>query len=204
MSPEGEVRPLLAEPSGQLDEWPQYTRDGAWIVFTRGVPGGYQRAVYRARPDGSDTTLLSPFPQDFYENDFWPSPSPDGTRIVFATTREPPDPSRPGIWVREIATGVVTRLNVRGYSPRWSPTSDLIAFVSSDFVVTVIRADGTGLRALSTPGQVYSPLLDWSPDGRWVAARRGDGPIELFELETGLTLPLPFTNGLIEPTWKPR
>jgi Tol biopolymer transport system component len=50
----------------------------------------------------------------------------------------------------------------------WSPSGDLIAFGTQDGKLSVIRADGTGLRSidLPQPGFVYGPA--WSPDGKWL------------------------------------
>ena len=149
--------------------------------------------------DGTGETRLSPGAEGSYQIDLWPSQSPDGRHVVYATDREPGDGYR--LWVQEIATGTIRPLNVSGESPRWSPNSDWIAFVDQS-KVKVIRADGSGLRTLSSPGKAYGWGLDWSPDGRWIVATSGS--IDLIELETGLTLPLAFTQGFIEPTWKPR
>ena len=50
----------------------------------------------------------------------------------------------------------------------WSPTDDLIAFGTQDGKLSLIAADGTGLRTvdLPQPGFVYGPT--WSPDGKWI------------------------------------
>jgi Tol biopolymer transport system component len=50
----------------------------------------------------------------------------------------------------------------------WSPTDDAIAFGTQDGKLSVVGADGTGLRTidLPTPGFVYGPA--WSPDGKWL------------------------------------
>jgi len=50
----------------------------------------------------------------------------------------------------------------------WSPTDDLIAFGTQDGKLSLIEADGTGLRTvdLPQPGFVYGPT--WSPDGKWI------------------------------------
>jgi Tol biopolymer transport system component len=50
----------------------------------------------------------------------------------------------------------------------WSPTDDLIAFGTPEGVLSVIKADGTGLRTITLPvaGMVYGPA--WSPDGKWL------------------------------------
>jgi Tol biopolymer transport system component len=50
----------------------------------------------------------------------------------------------------------------------WSPTDDLIAFGTQDGKLSVVRADGSGLRTidLPMPGFAYGPA--WSPDGKWL------------------------------------
>jgi TolB protein len=54
-----------------------------------------------------------------------------------------------------------------GFSPAWSPDGSLIAFAGASGSLSVIRPDGTGLRALPhTEGGEYP---SWSPDGTRIA-----------------------------------
>jgi hypothetical protein len=50
----------------------------------------------------------------------------------------------------------------------------------------------------------YAFGIDWSPDDRWiagydVASRR----LEVVQVATGLRIPLPYSEALSEPAWRP-
>jgi TolB protein len=51
-------------------------------------------------------------------------------------------------------------------APAWSPDGTRIAFARPDQGIYVVRADGTGLKRLSSGGHDYPA---WSPDGRTIA-----------------------------------
>jgi dipeptidyl aminopeptidase/acylaminoacyl peptidase len=107
----------------------------------------------------------------------WPAWSPGGERLAFLRGD--------GLWVRDMRTGVE---RVVGYvatfhpftqahvvTPSWSPDGREIAFVAPGFKISVARADGSGVRQLTTgPDRQVSPT--WSPDGDRIAfaSERGD------------------------------
>ena len=63
---------------------------------------------------------------------------------------------------------------------------------------------GSNQRVSSAPGRKYMAGLDWSPDGRWLVVRSGELPrVELIRVDTGETLPLPFSALVEEPAWRP-
>src|SRR5436309_353083 len=97
--------------------------------------------------------------------DFWPSWSPDGSRIAFTSDRD----SQTGSVNLEIyvmnadGSGVVrlTTLGAPSELPAWSPDGSRIAF-DSDAEIYVMRADGTGLaRVTGTDAANYIPR--WRP-----------------------------------------
>ncbi len=106
--------------------------------------------IFRMAPDGSGLADLTPSSEG--SNGDW---SPDGSRIVFASTRF----LAGGVYVMAADGSDPVRLT-EGGAPAWSPDGSKIAFASSAGV-TVMNADGTGLKLLA-PGS--EP--DWSPDGR--------------------------------------
>jgi TolB protein len=105
--------------------------------------------------------------------------------------------------------------NVR---PTWSPDGKLIAFVSdhaSSFPVLWLMnaADGTGRRALATPGlqQEVVDAIAWAPDGSQLAATfyndPGPSQIALIPLttngrQTGRIL-TDTSGGALDPAWSP-
>jgi len=114
--------------------------------------------VWAIGADGTGLTRLTHSPGP----DFDPSWSPDGTRIAFRSERS----GEPEIWVMN-ADGTEQRRVAAGLSPAWSPDGSLIAFAGASGSLSVIRPDGTGLRALpDTEGGEYP---SWSPDGTRIA-----------------------------------
>jgi len=77
----------------------------------------------------------------------------------------------------------------------------------------LIHPDGTGHHALLYRGDYLSPAISWSPDGQWLvytgfkyygcpdrtACFTG---LKIVQVATGLTLPLPYTAWLTDPTWQ--
>ncbi len=133
------------------------------IAFSAGAQGAMD--VYVINADGMVLRRLTTRPGD----DFDPSWSPDGTRIVFRSERS----GDSELWVMN-ADGTQQRRLTPGLSPSWSPDGSLIAFsgpavnpAGGHGILSVIRPDGTGLRALPhTEGGEYP---SWSPDGTRIA-----------------------------------
>ena len=113
--------------------------------------------VWTIDADGTHLTRLTDSPAF----DFDPSWSPDGGQIAFRSERS----GEPEIWVMN-ADGTGQRRLAAGLSPAWSPDGSLIAFAGRAGL-SVIRPDGTGLRALPhTEGGEYP---SWSPDASRIA-----------------------------------
>jgi Tol biopolymer transport system component len=112
---------------------------------------------------------------------------------------------RPVIRVLDVATRAITPLDLIGVSARWSPTGDRIAYVADEEgQVLLVDPDGSNPRVISAPGRKYIAGLDWSSDGRWIVVRSGEFPrVELIRVDTGETLPLPFSAMVEQPAWRP-
>jgi hypothetical protein len=142
--------------------------------------------IFRADPDGSDAIYLFSGVQ--------PGPSPDGMRVAFTTGTS--------LAVRDLESGTTTIVDENPVLPRWSPAGDLIAFTTDNgSEVRVVRADGSGARVLATGS--YGAGMSWSSDGEWVAVARWEGGIELIRVADGVRIPIPGTDDLFEPAWRP-
>jgi dipeptidyl aminopeptidase/acylaminoacyl peptidase len=109
--------------------------------------------VWTIGADGTDLTRLTHSPGP----DFDPSWSPDGTRIAFRSERS----GEPEIWVMN-ADGAEQRRLAAGLSPAWSPDGSLIAFAGASGSLSLIRPDGTGLRAAMVPAwRAPAPVATW-------------------------------------------
>jgi len=124
-----------------------------------------------------------------------PQWSPDGTRVVFSSSRKLDGTDAPGpvstfnIWrVNADGTGLApltnaTALGADSFSPQWSPDSARVVFESWDprtLVANIwrVNSDGTGPVALTTATIAGSFVPQWSPDGAKVAfesSRKLDG-----------------------------
>lgn len=182
--------------------WQQETLDGSWLYFEGIMSGSQETLIYRARPDGSELSTISPGPRASYQHDLYPSPSPDGKYVAYATDREQLAPFDLQIHVLEIATRTDRSLGVSGMVPRWSPTGEWIAFGWAGLLY-IIRPDGSDLRQISPPDDRYESWASWSPDGKWLAVEHLGPYIDLINVESGVHLPLLFTGYLTAPSWRP-
>ena len=138
---------------------------GAQIAFHSDRSGALD--VFIANANGSEARQLT----SEEGNNFDPSLSPDGTRVVFITDRH--GGSNHEIYVMEVDGSNEKRLTNNNSSdgdPSWSPDGTQIAFTTNrygNFEIAVINADGSsGERAerlTTTSHQDRAP--QWSPDG---------------------------------------
>jgi hypothetical protein len=191
----GRVR--VASNSGAASEmYPAYSPDGGMLYFAR---EGWR--LRRVKRDGTGDELV---PTTAPELDAAPSLSPDGTRLVYVRVY---GFGQDKLALLTLATGAVTKLDLFGHTPKWSPRGDLIAYVDlTTSQVKVMNADGTGARVVSPGSDAYVRGIDWSPDGQWlVVTNATKGRLELLDPASGITLPLGFTAGrpIGGPSWKP-
>ena len=148
---------------------PRWTPDGEQIGFSLGQ---YRDAdIYVASSVGTGISRISDFgsEEDGEADELEHSPdiSPDGSRVVYATTRHPVDPDRSeetGIYYHnfEIETSKLdgsdrrrlTQHPLQDLTPAWSPDGSRIAFVRrgigrerTSHGIYTMAADGSDLRA---------------------------------------------------------
>jgi TolB protein len=116
--------------SGGINTFPVLSPDGRHLAFRRMV-GETNSEVFVADADGANPRNVTIHPAF----DGWPSWSPDGRRIAFASNRH----SSYQIWVMDAGGGnpqLVANTEGRATVPRWSPDGRRIVFtncVSVDF-----------------------------------------------------------------------
>jgi Tol biopolymer transport system component len=121
------------------------------------------------QPDGSGVRRLASDPA----NDEDPGWSPDGRRIVFASSRNDRGTGRNQIYIMNAdGSGVeqVTRGAGGKFEPDWSPDGTRLAFVGDrggNFDIYVMNVDGSGVTNLTnSPASESDPA--WSPNGRGI------------------------------------
>ena len=182
------------------DDWfysrgiPQWSSDGNLIVFDKYDPKK-RAAINIVRSDGSELKKISAGSGDS-EADYWPDISPDGSRVVYSTSRHRTKLN--GNWRRnfEIETSKLDgsdrrRLTYNGvsdFSPAWSPDGRGIAFYTSQDYdkVVVMATDGPDKRIIFDARTVDPGTFDlekgaimsgmmvrrgpvWSPEGEMLS-----------------------------------
>jgi TolB protein len=132
-------------------------------------------------------------------------------RVVFSSDRD----GQPDLYVKDLATGGVTRLTNDGvaeYGPTWSPDGTRIAFrresetFLNSFDIWMIDSDGSGLTRLTTTGDAGTP--NWSPDGTEIVYNdSNDGDWEIYVLQVASPSTIrkltDDTNQDLAPDWSP-
>ena len=184
--------------TGSLDG-PEWAPDGRRLAAVD-LEGSGQ--AYSVAPDGSSKARLPAA-----DLDTTPAWSPDGRRIAVVADR---------IRLRPLAGGLrETVLPLFGNDPEWSPDGTQLAFQSNTggdvLRIYVVRADGTGLRPLTTArgedvGDGASEAA-WAPDGRSIAfASDLDGDEDIYVMRNDGTGLRKITHNTVDdmgPTWSP-
>lgn len=154
---------------------PVWSPDGTKIAFVSSRAGVGRSEIWVMKADGTNLTRLTINPQlaadlagPVYGKDFGPAWSPDGTKIVFWTTRL--DLGNSEIYVMNADGTNPTRLTKNSASdsePVWSRDGQRIAFFSRGAGREgIYEMDATGGNERWITNGVSA---DWSPDGQRLA-----------------------------------
>ena len=167
------IQKLTDTPTGQASSQPSWFPDRSAILFRRSGPG-LIASLWRMGTLGEAPLLLHDPPGA----QFYPSLSPDMSRLLFTTTVSPTgDTDRAIQLMNADGTGLTTLFNVPGAfdsGPAWSPDGTRIAFESNadvaggnpgrDGEIWLMDADGANPRQI-TYNSVHDEGAAWSPDG---------------------------------------
>jgi TolB protein len=163
MAPDGSRAAPLTNGSA-IDERPAFSPDGQQIAFVSDRGG--QRGIWVMSADGGAPRLVGS--AVVLDTLSW---SPDGRRILFAT----PSGDLPQLASMNLADGSITMMPTSGggFAPGWSRSTGRIAYFKADprRVLAFLDRDGAPLYAdLQSPSNFGNAFLEWSPDGKRVAA----------------------------------
>jgi Tol biopolymer transport system component len=179
------------------DKWvPQLSPSGTTIVFAYVDPAVGHPEVWSISATGGKARRLTTTPKAA-TGPTWslhPHFSPDGRRIVYASTKS----GSSQIWIMNADGSSQTQIT-SGFgadfpdanAPKWSPDGSIIAFWSGFETkygdIWTMRADGTGARQLTDqPGTISSDNPAWSPDGTKLlfdTSRRGSAQIWMMNVD---------------------
>ena len=162
--------PITRDPGMEIE--PTLSPDGRLIAYAAGLMPSLEIRVRQV--DGGSAIAVA---KESERPQRWPSWSPDGSRIMFASPR--------GIEIVSALGGTARLVVPRVPDPNadpwgsagllmpggWTPDGKSIAFIRAD---TLYLQDlgGGAPRVLAHGGQMHS--LAWSPDGRWIACVLGN------------------------------
>ncbi|HEX2081617.1 MAG TPA: hypothetical protein VHG08_28195 [Longimicrobium sp.] len=160
--------------------------------------------IWRVRTDGTAREQLTEYTRLRF--DHYPDVSPDGRRLAFARVENAGPPVY--LWMRDLQTGVETRLVEHGTQPRWSPSGDRIAYIGLSNTLMMLTPAG------GAPTALGQPVIDvtWSPDGEYLVVTgapdgRSIAYLYVIVLATGEAIPLPWSRNpedyYLAPDWRP-
>lgn len=197
------------QPTATVSNRPQFEGTIAFYSDMAGNPD-----IYVIQADGTGLTQLTDDPAF----DDSPDLSPSGTRVVFLSARNDPDPQFPNfkydIYVVNIDGTGLTQLTATEAGedhPSWSPDESRILFDADYdgdgfYEMYSMAADGTDLVRLTT-GAHNDQFGEYSPDGEQIAFssdRSGNWDIYKMDTDGGNQVALTdYDQWALFPTWSP-
>ncbi len=166
-------------------------------------------SLYIVDSDGSDLALILSDPVQSHWGPAW---SPDGTRLAFSKFISGDE--RVELFLANADGSDLKQLTTNGrnnYLPAWSPTGEIISYVSQGGPETdtaeihTIRVDGTGEMRL-TDNDAFEYGTSWTSNGDKIvfgSVRNGEWQIYTMDSDGNNQLPLPIPAHGNAPDWSP-
>ncbi|MFQ5588345.1 MAG: IPT/TIG domain-containing protein [Nitrospiria bacterium] len=169
----------LSNDAGAADRDPVFSPDGAFILFTSdrfdaATNPTSDAEIFRMKRDGTELTQLT----DNTSNEFEPTYSPDGNRIVFVSDRNGTDTD---LYVMDSVGGNETRITSgteNDNSPTFSPDGSQVLFV----------------RAMTLTKELYTVKSDGSPPVIQLTSAQSDASDPAFVTQMDGTLNILFSK----------
>ena len=158
------IRQLTDDPAN--DQTPSFSPDGKWVAYSSNRAGNWD--IYLVSIDGGASRQITSSPDD----EIHPSFSPDGKQLIYCTLGP-----RSGQWelvVIEIDNPATPIFIGHGLFPRWSPTSNLIAYQRARekgsryfgiWTMELINGEGMRPTQIVAGSNAAAITPSWSPDG---------------------------------------
>ncbi len=176
--------PSLVVETGRGANWPDVARSANRIAYARRLGGDLELWKLALNDAGAPSGAAVKF-ASAWRDEFNPSYSPDGSRVVFSAGRA----ETSEIWTctrdGEGCTQLTWTDNANTGDPGWSPDGRFIAYYSTlggRARIYTIPAQGGEARVL-TPPNVDSIHPFWSHDGKWIYfTSRQSGNYQLWKI----------------------
>ena len=203
MLPDGREQSRLTSTADSGEGDATGSPDGRWIAYSRGGADEPSSLWLMSRDGRNPRRLTTGAVQDFY-----PTWSPDGTRLAFARY----EGSNADIYTLRLADGVVTRLTLgesADLGPDWSWTNGRIAFTSNrtelNAEIYSMASDGTDVRRMTVnPNGDAQP--SWSSSGAQLAFWGSRAEQTIYRVNADGTGLVPLVSRAFRPSaphWSP-
>ena len=175
-----------------MEYFPTLAPDGGMLVYASRAAGNWD--LWQQTVGQHDAINLT---SETKEDDTQPTFSPDGKQLAFRSAR-----AGGGLFVMNLATRAVSKINGEGFNPTWSPDGTEIAYGTAGITniearaasqIWAVRLDN-GARRLIVSQDSAQPA--WSPDGKHIAffGNQANGQLDLMTIPANGGTPVKLTT----------